>query len=317
VITVRAGLVAGLLAALGGVATPARADEPVGRPDPGVFEDDRVEVAPRQPITAVTIENALGDLRIEGHDGPGLVIVSTKRAPDDGALDRLRVSLIPDTDGTMRIVTAIDPTGPAVPRGKVRIDLVVRAPRGARIDGRVRDGRLELANMDAGGELDTARGPILVHNVSGPIYARSLAGAQHFAEVFGTVDAQAISADVSMDTVRGERLVATVHKGRIHGRRIRARHIELRTTEGDIGLDGELVLGGTMAVASVNGALDVRLRAGGGLRVRAEGRTVTVTGGRDLGGGLWAFGSGATPAAVELRSRHGLVRFVLADSIDD
>lgn len=308
----RAGLAIALLA----VATPAVADEP-GRRDPGVFEDDRVEVAPaRQPISAVTVDNPLGDLRIEGHDGPGLVILSTKRAPDDGALDRLRVSLIPDTDGTMRIVTAIDPTGPAVSRSQVRIDLVVRAPRGARIDGRVRDGRLELANMDAGGELDTARGPIIVRNVSGPIYARSLAGAQHFVEVFGTVDAQAISADVSMDTVRGERLVATVHKGRIQGHHIRARHIELRTTEGDIGLDGELVLGGTMAVASVGGAIDVRLRAGGGLRVRADGRTVTVTGGRDLGGGLWAFGPGAAPAAVELRSRHGLVRFVLVDSDD-
>jgi hypothetical protein len=298
--------------ALGGVAVAG----PEARPatESGVFEDDRVEIAPaRSPIREVSIENPYGDVRIEGHDGAGLIIQSTKRAPDDDVLDRLRVSLIPDANGTMRVVTAIDPEGPVVARGQVRIDLVVRAPRAARIDGRVRDGKLELLNMDAGGELDTARGPIRVENVSGPVFARSLAGAQRFAEIFGTLDAQTITADVFMDTVRGERLVASVHDGRIEGRRIRARHVELRSTRGDVSLDGEVAAGGVVTVATIAGTLDVKLRAGGALRLRAAGAILDVDGGRDLGGGVWLFGTGPRPAAVELRSRTGTVRFTIVE----
>jgi hypothetical protein len=317
---VRVAVAASVTALVAGSAGSAAAEPGHTTPDgtPGVFEDDRVEVAPsRAPIASVAIDNPLGNLRIEGHDGAGLVILSTKRAPDDDVLDRLRVSLIPDADGALRIVTAVDPEGPPVPRGKVRIDLVIRAPRGARIDGRVRDGRLELVNMDAGGELDTARGPILVENVSGPVFARSLAGAQRFAEVFGTLDAQTVAADVTMDTIRGERLVASAHDGRIHGRRIRSRHVELRTTRGDVVLDGEISATGAISVASVTGNVDVRVRALGALRVRALAPTVTVAGGTALGGDVWAFGSGdvahGAPAAIELRSRRGTVRFTVVE----
>ena len=38
----------------------------------------------------------------EGHDGPGIIIETHKHAPDEDALERLRVSLVPDPDGTVR-----------------------------------------------------------------------------------------------------------------------------------------------------------------------------------------------------------------------
>jgi len=282
---------------------------------PSVFEADRVEVAPgHKPISELAVENLFGDLRIEGHDGLGLLILSYKRAPNDDVLERLRVSLIPDPDGRIRIVTAIDPEGAPVPRSKVRIDLVIQAPRSTKVDGRVGDGGLELVNMDAGAELDTARGTIHVENVAGPVFARSLAGDQRFAEVFGIVDAQAISADVLLDTVRGERLIAAVHDGRIDGRRVRSRRVELRTTRGDISLDGEVGAGGAVTAASARGSIDIRVRAGGALRVRAHGGTVTVAGGQHLGDGEWAFGAGGRPSLVELRSRFGAVRFSLLEN---
>jgi hypothetical protein len=45
--------------------------------------------------------------------------------------------------------------------------------------------------------------------------------------VFGSVDAQTLASDLNLDTIGGDRLVASVHHGRIEGRRVRVRDIEL------------------------------------------------------------------------------------------
>jgi hypothetical protein len=304
-------LAAAALSALTGVAAAGDGDEPV-------FETSKFEVAPaspKKPIKAVVIENTLGDVRIEGHDGPGLIIETTKRGPDDDTLGRLRVSLIPDPDGgTYRIVTAITDLveGAPVPTGTVRIDLVIRAPHGAHIDGRVGDGTLALINMDAGGELDAATGRIEVKNVSGPVFAHSVDAPMSLTEVFGIVDAQVLAGDVSLDTVRGDRLSASVHKGRIDGRRVRSRQVDLVTTSGDVQFEGEAPLGATMMIASVRGTIDVRLRGSGGLSVRARGRKVDIgRGGRgDDGTYRGLFGKrGDQPGQIDLRTRYGNIRF--------
>lgn len=109
--------------------------------------------------------------------------------------------------------------------------------------GRVEDGKLVLVNMDAGGELDTGGGAITVANVSGPVTTRSLAGAQSLQQVFGSVDAQALDADLTLDSIRGDRLIAVVHDGRIDTRRVRSRAVELRSTRGDITFEGDAAIG--------------------------------------------------------------------------
>src|SRR5262249_2350469 len=74
-----------------------------------VHETWGVEVQPPgKGYKRVTIDNALGNVRIEGHDGAGVIIETNKRAPDEETLDRLRVSLVPDPDGTVRITTHAD-----------------------------------------------------------------------------------------------------------------------------------------------------------------------------------------------------------------
>jgi len=318
--TSRAALVATVLAAAGS----ARADAPVSLPD-GVFERAQVDVGPsRKAIATVTVDNPLGDVRVEGHDGKNVQILAIKRAPDDDTLDRLRVSLVPDPDGAVRIVTAVDGGREAkpVPRSAVRIDLVIRAPRDAKVDARVRGGKLELVNMDAGGELDAGDGPIAVENVSGAVFARSLAGPQHFKTVFGTIDALAITADLDLDTVRGDALVASVHAGHIEGRRVSSKKVELRTTRGDITLDATPVAGGEMVIASLRGDVSVTLHGGIPVRVRASGARVTLPpGGSSIAataarpseidyGGVGA-ADGVAPTELELRSRFGAVRFAV------
>jgi hypothetical protein len=138
-------------------------------------------------------------------------------------------------------------------------------------------------------------------------------------QVFGSVDAAAISADVVLDTIGGDKLIATVHHGRIAGRRVRARDIELTTTDGKIALEAEAALHGHVVVSSLRGDIDVRLHRHGAVIVRARGSKV------DLGGAAawpragsrpngWAqarIGEGANPAVVELQSHYGTVRFVV------
>ena len=306
----RAGLLA--LALVAAAAGAARADEPRRFP---LEQHSTLEVAPsKRSIPAVVVDNPLGDVRIEGHDGPGLVIITTKRGPDDETLARLRVSLVPDPDGTVRLSTAVQ-AGAPIPKGTVRIDLVIRAPRDARIDGRVGNGTLQLANMDAGGELDVARGRIEVKNVAGPVIAHTVDAPLSMSEVFGAIDAQVLTGDVRFDTVRGDRLTASVHRGRIDGRRVRSRDVELTTTSGDVAFEGEAPLGAMIRIASLSGSIDVRLRASAGLVVRARGRAVDLERGIKGDDGVYTarFGRGNKPAKVELRTRLGSLKFAFIE----
>jgi hypothetical protein len=317
-----------VLGALAFCLTPALAhadDQGTEQPAQGVSEHDVVEVQPsKKPIKKITVDNQLGDIRIEGHDGKGLVIFAYKHAADDASLEQLRVSLVPDPDGPVRITTAVERPATSdksiLPATDTRIDLVIRAPRDAKVDARVGTGELVVRNMDAGGDLDAGAGTITVENVSGTIYARSVDGSQSFNEVFGDLDAQALAANLLFDTVRGDELFASVHDGRIEAHRIASKHIELRSTRGKILLDGELQLGGKLVVATRRGDVDVRVKSAGALRVKARAGTDLSIEGADQGstdqedGWVRAqYGRGKRPAAVELRSKLGAVRFEIIE----
>lgn len=282
-------------------------------------EKSRVDLqAPAKGYKQVSIDNSLGNVRIEGHDGTGIIIETHKHAPDDDSLDRLRVSLIPDADGTVRISTHADPSPESkpLPRSAVSIDVVIRAPRNVRFDATVGSGKLEVSNMDAGGELDSASGSITVHNVQGELVSHSVSGRMSIAQAFGPVDAATISSDVELDSIAGQKLVASANDGKIAGRRVRARDVELTTMTGDISLEGETVLHGHIVVSSMKGDVDVKLRRKGALVVKARGSKVdlgSVAASQLLSNG-WTqatLGQGQDPAIVELHSRHGVIRFAI------
>lgn len=303
---------------------PVAAKVPAGAAA-GLTERSRLEVGPGgRAIKQLTIENPLGDVKVEGYDGSSIQIETIKHAPDEESLDRLRVSLIPNPDGTVRITTTADGGKEVRPvsRQAVRIDLLIRAPRDARIDAAVGAGSLEVINMDAGGDLDTNSGPISVRNVAGEVSTHSVSGLTSLAQVFGSVDAQTLSSDLELDTIGGERLIATANRGKIAGRRVRARDIELTTTDGKIVLEGEAALRGRVVVSSLRGDVDVKLRRHGVVVVRARGAKL------DLGTAMamartspngWVEGQlggvKATPQAalVELRSRYGTVQFAIVE----
>lgn len=287
-----------------------------------LVERARLEIQPAtNAFKQITIENPLGDVRVEGYDGTSIQIETRKQAPNEEALDRLRVSLVPNPDGTVRIKTTADGGKELrpLPRSAVRIDLIVRAPRDARIEAASSSGTLEVLNMDAGGDLDTGSGRIWVQNVAGELTTHSVSGATKLAQVFGSVDAQTLSSDLDLDSIGGERLVASVNTGKIAGRRIRSRNVELTTVNGQIVLEAEVSLRGRMIVSTFRGDIDVRLRRNGVVFVRGRGTKVNLGATSktrqdgwvetQLGGHV----ANAAPALVEMRSRAGIVQFAIIE----
>ena len=305
-------------------AQPARAaasNPETGAPHRGVSERARLSIEPAgHAFTHLAIENPLGDVKVEGYDGTAIQIESHKFAPDDDALDRLHISLVPNPDGTVSIKTTADGGKEARPvlRRQLRIDLLIRAPRNARIEAVASSGALEVVNMDAGSDLDTASGPISVRNVQGEVLTHSVSGLTRLVQVFGSVDAQTLASDLNLDTIGGDRLVASVHHGRIEGRRVRARDVELTATEGQILLEAEAALRGRLVVSTFKGDVDVQLRRHGAVMVRAQGTKV------DLGAPMqprpngWvesSFGQATDDVAVvEIRASLGYVRFAIIES---
>ena len=198
-----ASLATGLASApLAAVAQAGKA--PVETPIPKVVERSRLDVAPSQtPFLNLSVDNPLGDVRIEGHDGSSVMIETHKSAPDDSTMDRLRVSLVPGLDGSLRLGTAVDPgvDSRSVAKSAMRIDLVIRAPRDLRFTARVGSGQLEVSGMDAGGEADATSGPISLRNISGAVNARSISGPVTLTEIFGSIDAELVDAALRLDTI--------------------------------------------------------------------------------------------------------------------
>lgn len=289
----------------------------------GASERARLSIEPAgHPFTRLSIDNPLGDVKVEGYDGTAVQIESHKFAPDDESLDRLHISLVPNPDGTVSIKTTADGGKEVRPvaRSAVRIDLTIRAPHNAHVEAAASSGALEVVNMDAGGDLDTASGPISVRNVQGEVLTHSVSGLTRLVQVFGTVDAQTLASDLDLDSIAGERLFASAHRGRIEGRRVRARDIELTTTEGRILLEAEAALRGHLVVSSLRGDIDVQLHRHGAVMVRAQGTRV------DLGAPMrtqpngWVessfgqLGAAMDAALVEIRSPQGNVRFAIIES---
>ncbi|MGE0395892.1 MAG: hypothetical protein AB7T06_04115 [Kofleriaceae bacterium] len=317
---------AALLVAFAALTAPAFADGS-GSANGKLVERARLEVKPvaGSPIKQLAIDNPLGDVKVEGYDGESILIETRKTAPDEEGLDRLRVSLVPNPDGSVRIATTADRDKESKPlsRGNVRIDLIIRAPHNARVDAAVSSGKLEVTKMDAGGELDSATGPIAVSNVAGDLSTHTISGSTKMSVVFGSVDAQSLSSDLDFDSINGERLIASANSGRIAGRRVRARDIELTTTTGRIVLEAEVSLRGRIVVSSLKGDLDVKLRRNNTpLVVRAQGTRVNLgsahASARTSTDGwveaqLGEAAKNEVPAFVMLRSRSTIVQFTVVD----
>lgn len=311
--TLSSGLIVALCAA-------ARADQ-----SSAVVQRDLVEVSPARGVTVelIDIDNRLGDVSVEGQDRDSISILAVKRAPDQNTMDQLRVSLVPDPSGPINIKTSLKAglEGHPIPPGSVRIDLVILAPRHARVRAQVWKGQLGVKGMENGADLVTEQGDIDVTQVSGAVTTQSGHGRHRFEQVYGAVDAQAVDGDMDLDLVRGDRLAAVVHMGDVIARRIRVRDLSVRITRGSVRFEGEVLAGGRYAIASYWGNVEVKFGSRFGskappMRVRARTRSGGVNlparfrhrreGGVVTGYASASAGTGDA-AEVDLRTRVGMI----------
>jgi len=294
------------------------------RTDAGVVERDVVDVAPQEgvAIEGVQIDNRLGNVRVEGHDGDGITVLAVKRAPSDDVLERLKVSLVPDPNGPVRIRTllAAGPEARPIAAGTIAIDLVLRVPRNARAQVVVWRGNIIVKNIDRGGELTVNAGDIEVEHVSGAVSTRGMRGDQRFVEVIGDVEAEGVTGSLTMDVIRG-RLAARVHDGRIIARRVDSGDVALRTTTGDIDFSGTLRAGGTYRIASLRGNVSVEIARDAAVRIdaRASGALIVPAAFRARRRGkrlVGLYGGGQRPAGITLVSRLGDVRVGFVETLE-
>jgi hypothetical protein len=225
-------------------------------------------------ISALDVDNRLGDIRIIGHDGRGLSIHAFKHAPDADTLNRLEVRLIQDPSGAVSIRTqlATGREGRPIPAGSARVDLIIRVPRTARVDAAVWNGLLRVRGLDNGARVRANDGDIAVVQTSGSIIADSAAGHQRFSEIFGEIESRALVGDVDMSVIRGKRLEASVHTGSVRARRVKVGTMIIRVIKGDIRVDAEVIPGGHYVIASYHGNVEARLSKGSSARLRARSR---------------------------------------------
>ena len=265
-----------LVAALALLLAPAAAA--AQEPDAFVVERDNVEIAPAPgiEIERLDIDNRLGDVTIIGRDQPGISLAVVKRAPDEETLERLKVNLVPDPSGVVRISSAllVGEEMRAIAAGTVRIDIQVHAPRAAAARARAWNGNLGVTGMGRGADLTTHEGEIVVTNVQGAVVTRSMRGRQRLSDVTGPVTADETFGDVDLDGIRGASLAARVHRGTVTATRIRSQTVSITTTFGDIHFRGELAAGGRYELRSYRGNVDAR--AAGAFEVEAWSRDGVV-----------------------------------------
>ncbi len=286
----------------------------------GAREHTHLELAPTGAgFTQLIADNQLGDLRIVGYDGTALIIDTEKQAPDAESLDRLRVTLIPNPDGTVRLVTVADTSRESrrVGKSELRLDLTIKVPRTVRLEASVGAGTLVAENLDAGAQLDAVSGTITAKNVAGGLTASTISGAQTFTTVFGTLDSSAVTANVAIDSIVGPSLVTSVHRGAISARRVRSQRIGLTSTEGAISLEAESMAGSVIDVRSLRGDVNVTIRRRGALRVVAMAEAMTLPKGtvnETDSNGVRHLLLGTAPtsetAVLTLQSRYGAVKLV-------
>jgi DUF4097 and DUF4098 domain-containing protein YvlB len=148
-----------------------------------------------------------------------------------------------------------------------------------------------------------------------------VSGPTSIVQAFGSVDTQTLSSDLDLDTIAGDRLIASASHGKIAGRRVRSRDVQLTTNDGKIVFEAEAQLHSRIQVASIKGDIEIRMHRGKTpLLVRGFGTKVNLAGMQTttkpdgwvesrVGQSL----NNATATLVEMRSRLGLVQFSIIE----
>ena len=129
--------------------------------------DRRTQTVPLPQGKAISIDIAIGTVRVEGWDQPDTAEITVERhAPSPAALSSLAASI---DDSTARVaISSRQPDNGTDPA--YRSDVTVRLPRGALVELiQIVEGRLTLSGLTGGLTASIRRGPIEAKDLSGTV----------------------------------------------------------------------------------------------------------------------------------------------------
>ena len=211
---------------------------------------------PVQPHGMVEISNVAGRIEVQGWDNPEVEV----RGDIGEGVDKVDFA----TDHGHTIIKV------RVPNHSFRsasADLRIRVPR---------DSELDISGVSSEVVVANVEGELMAKTVSGNIRADVFGRDTEIKTVSGNVAVRGndkgegemhittISGNIHVDRAGGD-LEATTVSGDMTLRLSPSRSIRLRSTSGDIGLEGKLTKGGNIDAETVSGSLTVRASHEGGL----------------------------------------------------
>ena len=189
----------------------------------------------------VEIHTIGGSIRVEGVRG-NAVEVAGSISPDAARVDVTR-------SGDRTIVKFRLPTGR---HQHAKADLVVRVPRGSRVEVRTVMAPIEVRGVEGAMALKSVQGDIRVENVRGRLMAESVTGDIHVLGAADSVAAKTMSGRLVVEGSRGVLALSSVSGGvRVADARQSAG--EIRSVSGTIEFAGGFGSGKRLQVANVSG----------------------------------------------------------------
>ena len=305
----------GVAAAEGNPETPLSSGEAKQKE---IVERGAFEISPPEgkSISKLHVTNSLGGVKIVGHDLPTLVVKATKRAPNQNAIERLSVSIVPDSNGVIRVSTSLKEKGETFEllKDDAWVDLDVYVPRSANVNAKTWSGNLRIQNVDNGSRARSNRGNINLHQIMGLVDLKSRRGHHSVSEAIGTVHATVLHGGMLFDDIAGELLDARMHVGDMELKNIRSTHVMVKSTDGKINVSKTWAPNARYEISTLHGSVTWR---GTGRKIKAtlkgpkarfnSPKELKSSKGSPVGTRYVNLGGGKTPAHLELKSLDGAI----------
>jgi DUF4097 and DUF4098 domain-containing protein YvlB len=212
--------------------------------------------------SAVTITNVAGDIDVRGWNRAEVQVSGTLGAGVE-RLDLLR-------DGNVVAVRVV------LPRGGSRTErasakLVVQVPKDLRLEVSAVSADVRVAGVDGQQDLRTVSGDIVAQGGARDVQIKTVSGEVGFdgRSQPRRLTISTVSGDMELRALAGELEAASI-SGDVEAGASALKSVNVKTTSGDVTVDGGLVAGASVQVNTVSGDATVSARGAPGLAIEAR-----------------------------------------------
>ncbi|NTW01621.1 MAG: DUF4097 domain-containing protein [Oscillochloris sp.] len=146
------------------------------------------------------------------------------------------------------------------------VDLHISVPAGAGLDVQTMNGTLQADGLHADGSMSTINGDISLMDSAGELHVSSTNGDIHMAGSFSHPQVETVNGEINLDGADGRISVHSI-SGDLQLHNLRDALLDLKSTNGDIELDGTLAHGESSQISTISGDVAASLPSVSDLRV--------------------------------------------------